>query len=218
MRLIIFTRYPEAGRVKTRLIPALGNQGAEKLHRIMVEHTVRKAEEFRGRTELCYSGGNRRLFKAWLGDHLAYRRQKGLSLGDRIQNAMNAAFSEGENRVIIIGTDCPGLNAGLIDDAFNLLHRFELVLGPAFDGGYYLIGQNQAGFSKQMGKLFKDVSWGSDQVLQQTLVAAGKLNLRVTMLEKLADVDRPEDLTHLTSFIKSRLEPVDKSKSVLPKV
>lgn len=201
MLLVVFTRYPEAGRVKTRLIPALGERGSEMLHRKMVELTLAQARAFGGEVEVHFSGGSHQLMRSWLGKQLQYRKQKGTTLGDRLYNAVAEAFAENNSKVVVIGTDCPGLTTGHIERAFNLLDRSDLVLGPAFDGGYYLIG-----LKKVVKELFSGIKWGSDLVYRQTIVAAERANLRITELEKLADIDCPSDLPCLAD-IKNNLYP-----------
>ncbi len=201
MHLIVFTRYPEAGRVKTRLIPALGEKGAEILYRKMVEMTMAQARAFGGEVEVHFSGGSHQLMRSWLGEQLQYRKQKGTILGDRLYNAVVEAFDENNSKVVVIGTDCPGLTTGHIERAFNLLDRSDLVLGPAFDGGYYLIG-----LKKVVKELFSGIKWGSDLVYRQTIEAAERANLRIAELEKLADIDCPSDLPFLAE-IKNNLNP-----------
>ncbi len=201
MRLIVFTRYPEAGRVKTRLIPALGEKEAEVLHRKMVKLTLSQARAFGGEVEVHFSGGSHQLMKGWLGEELHYRKQKGTTLGERLYNAVVEAFAENNNKVVVIGTDCPGLTTGHIEQAFKLLDRSDLILGPAFDGGYYLIG-----LTKVVKELFSGIKWGSDLVYRQTIEAAAQANLRIAELEKLADIDYPSDLP-LLAEIKNNLSP-----------
>jgi len=203
MRLIVFTRYPEAGRVKTRLISVLGEKGAEIFHRKMVELILAQVRVFGGELEVHFSGGSYPLMKSWLGEELHYRAQKGTSLGDRLYNAVVEAFAENSKKVVVIGTDCPGLTAGHIERAFCLLDRSDLVLGPAFDGGYYLIG-----LKKAVTELFSGIKWGSDLVYRQTVESAERANLRIAELEKLADIDRPSDLPCLVA-IKNNLSPND---------
>jgi len=189
LRLIIFTRYPETGNVKTRLIPALGEKGAENLHREMVKQTIDQTLHYEYETEVHFTGGTIKLMKRWLGYHLTYRKQTGKSLGERLENAFKAAFAERKKKVIVIGTDCPDLTSAHVSKTFNLLSRSDLVLGPTFDGGYYLIG-----LKKLHGELFQEISWGSEKVYLQTVKAANKLSLKTINLEKLADIDRPADL------------------------
>ncbi|MGM0653675.1 MAG: TIGR04282 family arsenosugar biosynthesis glycosyltransferase [Bacillota bacterium] len=195
MRLIIFTRYPEAGKVKTRLIPALGEKGAELLHREMVTHTIALIATFNGEVEVHFAGGSYDLMKNWLGKQLRYRRQQGTSLGERLYNAAATAFAENKKKVIIIGTDCPGLTANHVEQAFHLLDSSDLVLGPADDGGYYLVG-----FKKIVKELFHGITWGSNLVYRQTIKAAEQADLKIATLEKLADIDSPTDLPLLAAF------------------
>jgi len=191
--LIVFSRYPEPGKTKTRLIPALGAQGAAALQRQMTEYTLLQVREICSlrplSLEVRFAGGNASLMQNWLGADLVYQPQGEGDLGSRMARSLAFAFQAGMERVVIIGTDCPGLNAHLIGSAFDGLIAHDLVLGPATDGGYYLIG-----LSSFICQLFSGISWGSAQVLQQTQNIACDLELSVDYLMELADVDRPEDL------------------------
>ncbi len=155
----------------------------------MVEHTIAKTAGFEGEIEVRYSGGNYTLMQKWLGSRFLYREQIGASLGDRLNEALATAFREMKSKVVIIGTDCPGLTTKHINGAFHLLERNDLVIGPALDGGYYLIG-----LKKLHRELFKGITWGTNTVYRQSIETAKKLNLTTATLEKLADVDRPADL------------------------
>jgi rSAM/selenodomain-associated transferase 1 len=105
-------------------------------------------------------------------------------------SAFEACFAAGRGRAVIIGVDCPDLNAQLILKAFEALEQHDLVLGPAEDGGYYLIGLNRL-----IGELFVGVSWGTSVVRQQTVEIAKKLDLAIAFLPLLNDIDNPQDLT-----------------------
>jgi uncharacterized protein len=192
-RLIIFTRYPTPGRVKTRLIPALGELGAATVHRQMTEHTLLQARKLCRTREISISvyfdGNERQHMQDWLGSDLIYQAQADGDLGWRMARSISEAFQDGIDRVVIIGTDCPGLNAELMSEAFHQLLTHDLVLGPAIDGGYYAIGLRYF-----IPELFVGIIWGTDRVLSQTVEIANKLNLSVAYLPALADVDRPEDL------------------------
>lgn len=192
-RLIIFTRYPEAGKAKTRLIPALGAEGAMLVHRQMVEHTLVQVQKLQFAQPLCvevrFTGGDRNLMRAWLGSNLVYTPQGEGDLGERLVRSLQAAFSAGVGRVVVIGTDCPDLDATLMQQAFKALQTHDLVLGSATDGGYYLIGLRQL-----VPELFQNIAWSTAAVLQQTLTIAQTLGLQFTLLPILSDVDRPEDL------------------------
>lgn len=192
-RLIIFTRYPEPGKTKTRLIPALGAKGAANLQRQMTEHTIDRVRELTTfrllSVEVYFSGGNLELMQDWLGWDVTYQPQCAGDLGERMVSAFQASFAAGMTGVVIIGTDCPDLNTSMMAKAFELLNEKDLVLGPARDGGYYLIG-----LRRLIPELFKGISWSTAEVLQQTVAIAQKLELVVAYLSVLNDIDRPEDL------------------------
>nr|WP_137669184.1 TIGR04282 family arsenosugar biosynthesis glycosyltransferase [Sphaerospermopsis reniformis] len=191
--LIIFTRYPEPGKTKTRLIPALGEVGAADLQKQMTEHTILQVQELQKisaiTVEVRFAGGNWELIQNWLGVGFVYQTQGEGDLGQRMMRSLVDAFSNNAEQVIIIGTDCPGLNSQILASAFEQLQTSDLVLGPAIDGGYYLIG-----LQKPILDLFTSISWGTNQVLSQTVTIAQELHLSFVNLPTLADVDRPEDL------------------------
>ncbi|AVH70152.1 TIGR04282 family arsenosugar biosynthesis glycosyltransferase [Nostoc sp. 'Lobaria pulmonaria (5183) cyanobiont'] len=191
--LIVFTRYPEPGKTKTRLIPVLGTVGAANLQREMTEHTIFQVQELQKAVaisvEVRFAGGDSQLMQDWLGLDLVYQSQGGGDLGLRMARSLFDAFQSGAEKVIIIGTDCPGVNAQILATAFEKLDAFDLILGPALDGGYYLIGLRQP-----IPQLFVNIEWGTAQVFQKTVDIAQKLNLSYADLLPLADVDRPEDL------------------------
>jgi hypothetical protein len=192
-RLIIFTRYPEPGRTKTRLIPALGATGAAELHRRMTELALGTARQFAAlqavALEVRYTGGDEALMRQWLGGNLLLRTQSDGDLGTRMRDAFHEAFQQGCERVVIIGTDCPGITSRTLASAFAALRHNDLTLGPASDGGYYLIG-----LRRLIPQLFDRILWGTDGVLRHTLQIAEAGDLRCSLLERLDDVDRPEDL------------------------
>lgn len=193
-RLIIFTRYPEPGKTKTRLIPALGALGAAKLQQQMTEYVLSQAKVLQSShsisIEVRFAGGEQQLMQNWLGEHLQYVAQGTGDLGCRMKIAFAAAFQDKIESAVIIGSDCPQLQPELIYRAFQLLSQnYDLVLGPALDGGYYLIG-----LSRLIPEVFTGVDWGTERVLQQTVNIAKTFNLEIAYLPTLADVDRPEDL------------------------
>lgn len=192
-RLIVMARYPEAGRTKTRLIPALGANGAAALHETLVHQTLRTADAFAKTcpctVEVRFAGGDAESMRHLFGDHRIYVRQEGDSLGDRMSLASTAAFTAGAGRVAVIGTDCPSLTVSHLADAFAALRTSEVVLGPAHDGGYYLIAMRRL-----VSELFQDVAWGTEIVLEQTLRHARRISVSVRQLQSLSDVDFPQDL------------------------
>ena len=192
-RLIVFTRYPEPGRVKTRLIPALGPRGAAELaHRLGRDTlawglTLARREPLR--LEVRHDGGGAAAMAAWLGQAPLYRPQGPGDLGARMARALHQALQEGEERVVLVGTDCPGRDDRLLSRAFKALADHDLVLGPAQDGGYYLVG-----LSKPAPAVFQGINWGTAEVLAQTLAAARQAGLSPHLLDTLPDIDRPGDL------------------------
>ena len=191
--LIIFSRYPEPGKTKTRIIRALGAVGAADLQRAMTEHTLKTAialaSDRQTAIEIQFAGGNIELMQSWLGTDRLYKPQAAGDLGDKMRSAFEDAFARGQQRVVIIGIDCPDIDSQILTQAFDSLLHNDLVLGVAEDGGYYLIGLNSP-----QPQLFRHITWGTELVLKQTKAIAQQLNLKVDYLTTLADIDRPEDL------------------------
>ncbi|MEO0867522.1 MAG: TIGR04282 family arsenosugar biosynthesis glycosyltransferase [Cyanobacteria bacterium J06642_11] len=189
--LMLFTRYPEAGNTKTRLIPHLGAVQAAELQRWMTTSMVREMAGLHPDVErqIHFSGGGLSKMQSWLGRQLTYLPQFSGGLGNRLNQAFVGNFRSGMDAVVAIGADCPQLSTRHFEQAFKLLKTHDVVLGPAADGGYYLIGLNQP-----QAKLFENIAWGTNMVFRQTVAIANTLDLSVATLEQLRDVDRPEDL------------------------
>lgn len=195
-QLIIFTRYPEPGKTKTRLIPALGAEGAANLQRQMTETTLTKANKLFNfislSVEVRFVGGDLQLMKNWLGSDLKYQEQGMGDLGERMKRAFQSSFNGGMKSVVIIGIDCPSLTSEIILQAFAKLTQSDVIIGPATDGGYYLIG-----LRKITPELFQGINWGTSEVLLKTVAIAQSLKLVISYLPQLSDIDRPEDLENL---------------------
>lgn len=190
--ILLFARYPVAGQAKTRLIPELGPDGAARLHRRMTEHAVAVAREAGTALTVCCTGGKRRDFRAWLGPDLDIATQPELDLGGRLQWAFERAFRGGASRVLAIGTDVPGITDRILRAAVDALATHDGVLGPALDGGYYLIGM-----TRPHPQLFAKMDWGTERVGAQTRAEIQRLSLSFYELAPLSDVDVPADLTAL---------------------
>jgi len=192
-RLIVFTRYPTPGVAKTRLIPVLGPQGAADVQRRMTEHVLREALKVQRRmgaaVEVRFAGGSVALMRQWLGHEVDCRVQEGADLGERMARAFADAFAEGARRAAIVGSDCPSVTAEILHQALDALERGDLVLGPAADGGYYLVGLH-----RPAPGLFAGMPWGDGSVLDLTLARARERGLRPERLPQLHDVDEPADL------------------------
>ena len=192
-RLILFTRFPVPGQVKTRLIPALGAERAAGLHRMLVLRTLRTAQaackSLAADLEVRFSGGTEQSMSHWLGDNIPFVSQGPGDLGERMADAFDESFRAGSTASVIIGSDCPGLNPDVISAAFIRLTEAPVVLGPAQDGGYYLVG-----LSRPVPEMFSGIPWGTDQVLADSLAVLQRCGCEASLLEPLADIDRPEDL------------------------
>ncbi len=201
--VILFTRYPQPGRCKTRLSPTLGDDAAIKIHRQLVAHILKElnASIIRDNTELSiyYDGGSRIEMREWLGSSYSFAQQEGKDLGERMANALIRALEQGKN-VILLGSDCPAITTSLLQEALEALKQHDMVLGPAHDGGYYLIGLAQNVPGDSCCKLFKQIPWSTSQVLAKTLERAEKLGLHIHSLPTLHDIDTAEDLKHFHHY------------------
>lgn len=192
--VMLFTRYPEAGNTKTRLIPYLGAVRAAELQRWMTAAMAREMAVLGLDIDrqVHFSGGDLPQMQTWLGGQFNYRPQAAGGLGHRLQQAFRTNFEAGMETVVAIGADCPQLSADHFEQAFQQLQTHDVVLGPAVDGGYYLIG-----LRAYQAQLFEEIPWGTGTVFERTVAIASHLNLSIATLEELRDVDRPEDLDWL---------------------
>ena len=197
--VILFTRYPQPGKCKTRLIPALGEDDAAEIHRALTGHTLAaidaQALAERGALQIYYDGGRPQEMDDWLGKDFYYIKQQGSTLGERMEHAFtdNAA---GGQPVILIGSDCPDLNASLLSDALIALNDHDMVIGPAHDGGYYLIGMTPQTNKTVCSRIFNNIPWSTNKVFNTTIERADEQQLSVHILPTLHDIDTPEDLRY----------------------
>lgn len=194
-RVVVLAKAPEPGRVKTRLIPALGAEGAAALHRLLVRHSLRSAHEAAlGPVELwCAPDSSHAFFRECARDFGASLHSQGEGgLGERMQRAFEASLSRAA-RAILIGSDIPALSSRYLLDADRALGGgHDAVIGPAEDGGYVLIGLARSG-----ADLFRGIPWGGPEVLEETRLRISALGWRGFELPALWDADRPEDLERL---------------------
>ena len=180
MRVSLFTRWPAPGLAKTRLIPALGASGAADLHRRLTEATVSTVRAAGIRLEVRSTGATPGHFREWLGDDLSVIDQGDGDLGVRLARAAQ------DVPLMLLGADIPGLQPGHLLAAAAALGDHPAVIGPAMDGGYWLLG-----LAVPMPHLFSDVDWGSASVLATTLA---RLPAGTPQLETLSDLDTADDL------------------------
>lgn len=184
-RIIVFTRFPLPGQAKTRLIPSLGADGAAGLQRRMTEFTVAQVLRTGIQMEIRFTGATDSRMREWLGPEGYYTPQGEGDLGERMNRAFEDAFRNGAKKALIIGCDCPDNRSSNIMTAFRQLEDTSCVIGPAADGGYYLIGLNAP-----RPDLFRDIDWGTKSVFRQTVE---KFN-DYALLPVLSDVDETQDV------------------------
>ncbi|MEX2597432.1 MAG: TIGR04282 family arsenosugar biosynthesis glycosyltransferase [Salibacteraceae bacterium] len=199
-RLIIFVRNPEKGRVKTRLAAGVGEDQAVNIYHKMLLYTKNITKGLNA-DKAVYYAENVKDNDLW--DNMLYRKflQKGSNIGERMQNAFAESFAEGKQRVIIIGSDCIELESYMIKEAFAVLQNNDVVLGPATDGGYYLIGMR-----KFLPTLFDDKQWSKPDLLMDTILDLKKMNAKYYLLKTLNDIDTMEDLEGFDKFPEQKSE------------
>ena len=188
---IQFAREPVAGAVKTRMMPHLSPQEACALHAELVLWTAGTLVAANlGRVELAVAGeAGHALFEACLGLGVAgLTLQRGANLGERMYDALVAGLDR-FGRVVLVGSDCPFIDRSYLRQALEALQRVDVVLGPAADGGYTLVGARRV-----PREMFEDISWGTAAVFTETTGQLRRLGLPWAELPTLNDVDRPEDL------------------------
>lgn len=194
--LIVFVKSPIPGDVKTRLIPHLSGVEAADLYKCFVADTLRTASQisFQAKLQVAYQPHAKATDLSWLPfrNPPELFKQEGRSLGERLIHAFGVAFGRGTQQVVIIGSDSPTLPKLYIEQAFTALDEADVVLGPAVDGGYYLIG-----LSRPCLKLFEDVIWSTDQVFERTAQNAQSLGYALRILPFHYDIDTFQDLEAL---------------------
>ena len=186
--LIIFQKKPEPGNVKTRLANTIGNKKAAEVYRYLLDHTHRQAVLL-GVPVFVFFEKEEQLEYLLNHNYYSALQAKG-NLGDKMKAAFWEVFQQGYKKAVIIGTDCLELEAEILNEAFHALESHEVVLGPALDGGYYLLGMK-----KLYPQLFENKNWSTSTVLADTMADIDRLGLNVHLSKTLADVDVYQDLS-----------------------
>ena len=193
--LIIFARNPELGKIKTRLAKSVGDENALKVYLHLLEHTAQICSPIEVHKHIYYDSFIE-IDDIFPENSFQKSIQSGEDLGIRMYNAFKDIFGQWAKKIILIGTDCFELNSSVIENAFNQLDTSDAVIGPAKDGGYYLIGM------KNLKKdYFINKTWGGENVLLDTLIDFKKLEINYSLLPVLNDVDHKEDLGDLEKLI-----------------
>lgn len=210
--ILIFTKYPTPGYAKTRLIPAIGADSAADVSRQLTQRVVRVVREHIKLSShftisrIFYSSKSPQdssLMRDWLGEPDAeyesreeLHPQSGGDLGDRLSSAFKQSFENDVNKVVVVGADIPEIDGEVLCEAFEKLNRTDVVIGPAVDGGYYLLGMK-----RPQPFLFEGIPWSTEKVFANTTRKASEGNLSVAELRVLRDVDRPEDLAYFKEIV-----------------
>lgn len=191
-KLMIFAKAPAPGRVKTRLAPAIGDAGAARLHAAFVRDVVARHDK-PGRATTVWRGGDLE-HPLWAALGVPLATQCSGDLGGRLADAFAQELADG-SAVVVLGTDSPTLPPQLVDQAFAALQRHAVVLGPACDGGYYLLGVRGGS-----PPVFEGIDWGTESVFAQTVEALNAAGVDFALLPYWYDVDRPDDLRMLRAL------------------
>jgi len=187
--LIIFVKNPELGKCKTRLAETIGDKFALEIYKYLLQHTAKVAKEIEADRFVFYSE-HIQINDVWDSDIFRKKVQQGNDLGIKMENAFTEIFQMGYEKAVIIGSDLLDLTLEHIITAFTALNTNNVVIGPAEDGGYYLIG-----LTKFYEFIFRNKSWSTTNLLEETLKDLDEKHLVFTTLETLNDIDTFEDLT-----------------------
>lgn len=186
--LIIMTKNPELGKCKTRLAKTLGDKKALEIYIQLIDYTAKIAKKVDA-DKFIYSTEILTDIQRWECPNTYFSIQSQGDLGERMNNAIKNVLEQGYGKVIVLGSDCAEINAKDIDNAFLTLNNHDYVLGPALDGGYYLIGMKEVSPT-----LFKEMTWSTENVLLDTVSRIKARNSTFGLLESKSDIDFEEDL------------------------
>ena len=193
--LIIFVKNPELGKVKTRLAKTIGDEKALYIYKLLLEQTFQVTLPVMAEKKLYYSEFVQNMDQF---NDFVYEKhiQSGDGLGNKMYHAIKHSFAEWADKVVLIGSDCFELNSGIIEEAFKALEESDYVLGPAKDGGYYLIGMKELNL-----EVFQNKEWSTENVFLDTLLDIKNQGKSHYILPTLSDVDVEEDLGDLRGYI-----------------
>jgi len=211
--VILFVKLPEKGKVKSRLARDMDWDLVLRLYESMVLDTIDLLKRAAAPFVICFDPpSSLDRVQYWLGQEYSYVPQAGGDLGERMEQAFVRAFREGLNRVVLIGSDIPGLDSFVIHDAFAALASHDAVIGPATDGGYYLIGFQKNRFEPG---IFHDMIWSTETVFSETIDRLRGRSWKVYVLPQCQDADTKEDLKELLARYERRESPTSRTASLL---
>ena len=205
--ILLFIKAPVKGEVKSRLAADVGNEAALGLYKSFILDIISTVKRSNYAFRICFHPLEKEtVVSEWLGHHCPVMPQQGVDLGLKMQDAFFRMFTEGFTSCVLIGSDIPDLPHSIFDEAFKSLESNDVVIGPAVDGGYYLIGFNKWTFQPV---IFENIAWGTSTVYRETVRRIVDTQLRIHRLPLWQDVDNMGDLQSLfdrnrgTAFIKS---------------
>lgn len=197
-RVLLFVKAPRKGLVKTRLSPDLSPDAILELYKCFVDDILEMLKQTPYPVLVFHHPADAGPeIAAWLGNDIPLRPQFGDDLGAKMAEAFRSVFADGCRRAVLMGSDLPNLPREIVRQAFENLSRRDVVLGPANDGGYYMIGFNDTSFSPEM---FQGMAWGTAGVFRKTLGIAGRRGRSAHLLPEWRDMDTAQDLRALTRF------------------
>jgi uncharacterized protein len=215
-KLIVFLKWPEKGKVKTRLAAALGDEEAACVYKKLAEDTVNAVRPLTGKSMdvmIAFDPPERETeIRKWLHGPFKFLSQGDGDLGMRLSRAAHAAFAEGPKKVVLIGSDCPDMDAFTVNRAFWALSRKDVVIGPSEDGGYYLVGLKKA----KDAVLFDHIPWSTSEVLKTTLKKANAAGISYELLSEKSDIDTIDDLKRLSKSKHDHTCDGDKISVIIP--
>jgi rSAM/selenodomain-associated transferase 1 len=186
--LMVFTKNPELGKCKTRLASTIGDEAALNVYEQLLDYTVNFARKVNAEKYVYYSKGIQNNDR-WEESVFHKRNQAEGNLGVKMATAFNENFDKGFEKIIIIGSDCAEIDESDIENAFQALDESEVVIGPAIDGGYYLLGMRTF-----IPSLFQDKSWSTPDLINQTISTLKRQEISFSLLKEKSDIDYEEDL------------------------
>jgi hypothetical protein len=186
---ILFLKYPERGKIKTRLSTEIKDEAAYELYLCFLRDISVMAKQVKAEIIIVYSGPDHATFDDF--PQVQSLRQRGSDIGERMFFALQDVFAKGFKRIVLMGSDIPDLPADYVNEAFAKLESADVVLGPGTDGGYYLIGCKPNGLRQS---IFHDIAWSTKTVFDETLKRIEEAGLKASVLSEWSDIDDLEDL------------------------
>ena len=216
--VIVFVKFPELGKVKTRLASSTSKNFAVELYKIVADNIFEEISKLNSGVDVFIffsEVDDKTKVLKWVNKNFEFLEQRGSNLGEKISDAFEAVFLRGYSKSIIIGTDIPEMKAEILDDAFSVLENNDVVISPSNDGGYSLLG-----IKENYSFLFNNIEWSTNSVFYNTYLKMVKNNLSFKKLSTLNDIDTKEDLIQWVNstqnnFLKNKIGVLAKKEGIV---